>query len=160
MADLAKAESAEREAFAAIGALGEREMTAVKAWIASGCEGKQPRPDDDARSVLADQLKADAILVFTIRGNMARHAASFRPRYSPIYAICEFPGVADSLSLNCGVEPFVHPFNHEQPEQTVESALGWLVEQGRLRHGNNVVVITAISAGEQIVDVVEMRTVR
>ena len=110
--------------------------------------------------VLADQLKADAILVFTIRGNMARHAASFRPRYSPIYAICEFPGVADSLSLNCGVEPFVHPFNHEQPEQTVESALGWLVEQGRLRHGNNVVVITAISAGEQIVDVVEMRTVR
>jgi len=109
--------------------------------------------------VLADQLKADAILVFTIRGNMARHAASCRPRYSPIYAVCEFPGVADSLSLNWGVEAFVHPFDHEQPERTVESALTWLVEQGRLRRGNNVVIITAISAGEQIVDVVEMRGV-
>ena len=109
--------------------------------------------------VLADQLKADAILVFTIRGNMARHAASCRPRYSPTHAICEYPGVADSLALNWGVEAFVHPFNHEKPEQTVESVLSWLVEQGRLRQGNNVVVITAISAGEQIVDVVEMRVV-
>ena len=109
--------------------------------------------------VLADQLKADAILVFTIRGNMARHAASCRPRYSPIYAICEFPGVADSLSLNWGVEAFVHSFDHEKPERTVESALNWLVEHGRLRHGNHVVVITAITAGDQIVDVVEMRRV-
>jgi pyruvate kinase len=109
--------------------------------------------------VLADQLKADAILVFTIRGNMARHAASCRPRYSPTYAICEFQGVADSLALDWGVEAFVHPFDHERPERTVESALRWLVEQERLRRGNQVVVITAISAGEEIADVVEMRTV-
>jgi pyruvate kinase len=109
--------------------------------------------------VLADQLKADAILVFTIRGNMARHAASCRPRYSPTYAICEFQGIADSLALDWGVEAFVHPFDHERPERTVESALRWLVEQGRLRRGHQVVVITAISAGEEIADVVEMRTV-
>src|SRR5437899_891691 len=32
--------------------------------------------------VLANELKADAIVVFTIRGNMARHAAWMRPRYS------------------------------------------------------------------------------
>jgi pyruvate kinase len=109
--------------------------------------------------VLADQLKADALLVFTIRGNMARHAASCRPRYSPIFAICEFPGVADALSLNWGVEPFVHAFDHEKPEQTVESALRWLVEHGRLNRGNTVVVISAISAGDRIIDVVEMRVV-
>jgi pyruvate kinase len=109
--------------------------------------------------VLADELRAAAIIVFTIRGHMARHAASFRPRYSPIYAICEFPGIADSLSLNYGVEALVHPFNHERPEQTVESALKLLVEQGRLRSGNTTVVITAITAGDQIADVVEMRTV-
>ena len=109
--------------------------------------------------VLADQLKADALLVFTIRGNMARHAASCRPRYTPIYAVCEFNGVADSLSLNWGVEAFVHSFNHEKPEETVESALKSLVELGRLRRGNSVVIISAITAGEQIVDVVEMRVV-
>ena len=106
---------------------------------------------------MADQLKADALLVFTIRGNMARHAASCRPRYTPVYAVCEFNGVADSLSLNWGVESFVHPFNHEKPEETVESALKSLIDLGRLRRGNSVVIITAITAGEQIVDVVEMR---
>ena len=109
--------------------------------------------------VLADQLKADAMLVFTVRGNMARHAASFRPRYSPIIAICEFHGVADSLALNWGVHPFVHAFDHHHPERTIESAIKALVQAGRLRVGNTVVVVSAISAGEQIIEVVEMRTV-
>ncbi len=109
--------------------------------------------------VLADQLKADAMLVFTVRGNMARHAASFRPRYSPIVAICEFHGVADSLALNWGVHPFVHAFDHHHPERTIESAIKALVQAGRLRVGNTVVVVSAISAGEQIIEVVEMRTV-
>ena len=109
--------------------------------------------------VLADQLKADAMLVFTVRGNMARHAASFRPRYSPIIAVCEFHGVADSLALNWGVHPFVHAFDHHHPERTIESAIKALVQEGRLRTGNTVVVVSAISAGEQIIEVVEMRTV-
>src|SRR5256885_1238264 len=39
--------------------------------------------------VLANELKADAIVVFTIRGNMARHAGWMRPRHSKIYAVCE-----------------------------------------------------------------------
>ena len=58
MAEAVELESAERAAFAASGALGERELTAVKAWIASGCEGPQPPPDADARRVLADRLMA------------------------------------------------------------------------------------------------------
>src|SRR5207249_3904525 len=109
--------------------------------------------------VLADQLKADAILVFTLRGNMARHAAACRPRYSPVYAICEHTEVAHSLTLNCAVESFVHPFDHDRPEKTVESAMRWLVAQGRLQPGNTTVVISSITAGDQIVDVVEMRIV-
>jgi len=109
--------------------------------------------------VLADQLKADALIVFTIRGNMARHAASFRPRYSPIYAICEHHGVANSLTVTSGVEALVHPFDHVRPEQTVENVFAWLVEQGKLRPGQTTVVISAITAGDQIIDVVEMRLV-
>ncbi len=109
--------------------------------------------------VLADQLKADALIVFTIRGSMARHAASFRPRYSPIFAICEYHAVADALSLCSGIEPLIHPFDHERPEQTVESAFAWLVDQGKLRKGQTTVVISAITAGDQIIDVVEMRVV-
>jgi hypothetical protein len=47
--DLAQTETAERAAFAAIGALRAVELDAVKVWIASGCEGDQPKPDDEAR---------------------------------------------------------------------------------------------------------------
>ena len=109
--------------------------------------------------VMANELKADALLVFTIRGNMARHAASFRPRHSPIFAICEFPGVADSLTLNWGVKSFVHTFDHAAPEKTIETSLARMVREGWLRPGQTVVVISSISAGEQIVDVIEMRVV-
>ena len=52
----ASLEAAEREAISAIGALGEAELTAVKAWVASGCEGPQPRPDPEARRVLTERL--------------------------------------------------------------------------------------------------------
>ena len=55
---IADAEAEEREAIAAIGALGEAELVAVKAWVASGCEGPKPEPDAEARRVLADRLMA------------------------------------------------------------------------------------------------------
>jgi pyruvate kinase len=109
--------------------------------------------------VMADELRADAILVFTIRGNMARHAAALRPRHSPIHAIFEFPGVADSLSLNWGVHTILHPFDHAHPEKTIESALTDLTKAGVLKQGQTTVVISSISAGKQIVDVIEMRVV-
>ena len=50
----------ERDAFAAIGTLGRRELDAVNAWIALGCEGPQPQPDAEVQRVLAERL-ADAI---------------------------------------------------------------------------------------------------
>ena len=41
-----------------MGELGRRELDAVKAWVASGCDGPQPRLDAEARRVLADRLAA------------------------------------------------------------------------------------------------------
>ena len=108
---------------------------------------------------MADDLRADAILVFTLRGSMARHTAWMRPRHSPIYAFCERWEMADSLALNYGVTATVIRFDHAHPEATVERAIRHLVTAGRLRVGNTLVVITAISAGEQIVDAVQMRIV-
>jgi len=109
--------------------------------------------------VMANELKADAILVFTIRGNMARYAAWMRPRYSAVYAVCENWSVANALALNWGLIPVVAPFNHADPEKTIEPALQSLVAQGRLLKGNTVVIISSITVGEQIVDAVQMRVV-
>src|SRR5437870_4151899 len=109
--------------------------------------------------IMANELKAEAILVFTRRGNMARWTGWMRPRYSQIYALCEKKDVAEGLALNWGVTPFVIEFNHENPERTIELAMRTLVEQKRLHKGNTAVVISSISAGEQIVDAVQMRVV-
>jgi pyruvate kinase len=109
--------------------------------------------------VMANELKAAAILVFTRHGHMARHAAWQRPRHSPIYALCPNEEVARGLSLSWGVAPFVVPFDLINPENTIESALKSLTEQSRFQPGNTVVVIGSILVGEQIVDAVQMRVV-
>lgn len=109
--------------------------------------------------VMANELRADALLVFTRRGNMARWTGWMRPRYSQIYAVCERKEVAECLALNWGVIPFVISFDHENPEQTIERAIKALVKCGRLATGNTAVIISSISAGEQVVDAVQMRTI-
>jgi len=109
--------------------------------------------------VMADDLRADAILVFTIRGHMARYTGWMRPRYSPIIAVCESVAVADSLANNWGVRRIVMPFDHEDPDKTIDAAIEKLVAQGTLCKGNTTVIITSISAGNQIVDAVLMRVV-
>ena len=53
-----EAQGRAREAFAAIGRLGRRELDAVEAWVASGCEGTRPQPDAAERQRLAAELEA------------------------------------------------------------------------------------------------------
>ncbi len=109
--------------------------------------------------VMADELQADAIVVITMRGNMARHTSWMRPRHSPIFAICDSQVIADSLTINWAVTPVVIPFDHEDPEKTIALALETLVARGMLRGGNTAVVITSVAAGVNMVDAVQMRVV-
>ena len=109
--------------------------------------------------VMANELKADAVIVFTIRGNMARHTSWMRPRHSAIYAVCETWSVANALALSWGVTPVVASFNHDDPEKTIDPALQMLAAKGLLAKGNTVVIISSITVGEQIVDAVQMRVV-
>lgn len=109
--------------------------------------------------IMANELRAEAILVFTRRGNMARFTGWMRPRHSQIYALCEDKDMAESLTLNWGVTACVVSFNHASPEQTIEVAMRELAGKGRLHKGNTVVIVSSISAGEQIVDAVQMRIV-
>jgi pyruvate kinase len=109
--------------------------------------------------VMANELKAAALLVFTRRGSMAHYASWMRPHYSPIYAMCENEKTANEMALCWGVTSFVMPFDFINPQNTIETALKNLADQGRLPHGATVVIIGAISVGTEIVDAVQMRTV-
>ncbi|HEY3761402.1 MAG TPA: pyruvate kinase [Verrucomicrobiae bacterium] len=109
--------------------------------------------------VMADELKAAAILVFTRHGHMAMYTAWMRPRYSPIYALCDNEVYANQLTLNWGITPFVTEFDFINPQNTIENALKGFKEEGRLREGDTVVIIGAISVGTEIVDAVQMRVI-
>ncbi len=109
--------------------------------------------------VMANELKADAILVFTRHGHVARYTGWLRPRYSPVYALCAMDEVARGLALTWGVTPFVVPFDMINPENTIEVAIKTLLERGRLHKGATIVVIGSILVGDQIVDAVQMRVV-
>src|SRR6266536_3906214 len=109
--------------------------------------------------VMANELKAEAILVFTRHGHMARHTGWMRPRYSQIYALCARDEVARGLALNWGVTPLVAWFNHADPERTIDPALQTLIAKGLLKRGNTIVVISSITVGERIADAVQMRVV-
>ncbi len=109
--------------------------------------------------VMANELRAEAILVITRSGTMARYVSWSRPRYSRIFALCPGDAVAGGLMLSWGVTPFVVEFDLINPENTIEAALKNLVAQGRLHIGTTVVIIGSILVGEQIVDAVQMRVV-
>src|SRR4051812_10085371 len=108
--------------------------------------------------VMADELKADAILVFTLHGPMARYTSWMRPHSSPIFAICPNQHVADSLAMNRGVTPYPMQFD-TAPEQTIDRALALLLKRGILKTGNTVVIIGALVTGNQMIDAVQMRVV-
>jgi pyruvate kinase len=109
--------------------------------------------------VMANELKASAVLAFTRHGHMARYASWMRPRYSPVYAICDNDKSANELTLSWGVTSFVMEFDFIEPQNTIEAALKRLLAEGRLQPGETVVIIGAISIGTEIVDAVQMRTV-
>lgn len=107
---------------------------------------------------LADDLKADAVLVFTKRGHMARYASWMRPKYCPVYAFADRWATADGLTLCRGVIPRVVKFNAMQPDRTVDAAVAQLVADGLLAKGNTVVVITNAVSGDRVVDAAKIRT--
>ncbi len=108
---------------------------------------------------MANDLEADAIVVQTLGGRIARHTSWMRPRHSPIHAFCQDERVARALALCWGVQPAIIPFDEHQPDTTLALALSRLKEQGVLRRGSTVVVVGAIASGNQIVDAVQIRTI-
>ncbi|MFN0066741.1 MAG: pyruvate kinase, partial [Limisphaerales bacterium] len=108
--------------------------------------------------VMADELKARAILVFTAKGNIPRYAAWMRPRHATVFAACEGGNLANQLTLCWGVRPFVLPFTMINPQHAVQPAIEGLLAHGWLTKGATLVVICPVSVGDQLVETVQMRT--
>lgn len=109
--------------------------------------------------VMANEMRAAGLLVFTLHGTMAHYASWMRPYQTPIYAVCPSEAVAAKLALNWGVHPVVLPFTQRDSEPLIAEALRQLAASGRLKTGDHVVIVSSVSAGTQHVDAIQSRQV-
>ncbi|HZV35830.1 MAG TPA: pyruvate kinase [Verrucomicrobiae bacterium] len=109
--------------------------------------------------VMANELRAEAILSLVRHGSMTRYLSWLRPRYSPIFAAGPDERIARQLALNRAVIPFVLPLDPIDLDGNITAALKTLVEKRYLRKGNTAVVVSSINADNQILDAIQMRVV-
>lgn len=108
--------------------------------------------------VLAREVNAAALMVFTRRGRMARNAAWQRPLHTPLYAFSDNPVVLPQLMLSWGIQPYPLVFDADPPVN-VANAVALLKSRRLLKSGDNVVAITEVNLHGRLVDTVLMQTV-
>lgn len=109
--------------------------------------------------VMADELRAEAIVTLIRHGSMTRYLSWLRPKHSLIYAMGPSEQYAAQLTLNWGVIPILMPLDPIDLDGNITNALKTLVQQRRLRKGQTVVVVSSINADNQILDAIQMRVV-
>src|SRR5579863_5109401 len=109
--------------------------------------------------VMANELRAHAIISMIRGGSMTRYLSWLRPKYSTIFALGPRQEVAEQLTLNRGVIPLVIPFDPFDLDGNIQLGLKTLMEKKLLRTGHTVVIVSSINADNQIVDAVQTRIV-
>ncbi|MGA0334532.1 MAG: pyruvate kinase alpha/beta domain-containing protein [Kiritimatiellia bacterium] len=109
-------------------------------------------------AVLAEECEADALIVFTTSGVIARNAARLRLVSTPIYAFSNENSLLNQLPLYWGIQPsFLE--TSDDPEDNVSRAVKKLVDRGLLQIGNTVVAVTEVKINDRLVDTILMSTV-
>jgi pyruvate kinase len=110
-------------------------------------------------AVLAQQLDHSGIVVFTRSGFLGYTLGGLRPKGVPIYAFTDDETIFRQLMLPWGVEPFLMPFNEEDPEETIQNAIAYLKRRNWCGAGSWLVVITNVLAGKKVIDTIQLRHV-
>ncbi|MBE2212734.1 MAG: pyruvate kinase [Opitutaceae bacterium] len=130
----------------------------------AGGLGVQPQLGSDQAKmlrsavVMANELRAAGIVVFTRRGFVAQGIAALRPECSPIFAFTNMPVVLRQMRLLRGVEPIYATFGSD-PENTVQKAIGMLTQAGHVKPGDKVVVVSDILASDRLINSIQLRNV-
>ncbi|TKB25225.1 pyruvate kinase [Desulfopila sp. IMCC35006] len=108
-------------------------------------------------SILNNNLKAVASLVFTRRGLMAVLLSQCRPN-GPIYAFTNTTHVRRRLGIHWGVHPFILKFSKD-PEVSIGRAVTHLQQKQLLQEGDRIIVLSDILADGKFIETVQVRTV-
>ncbi|MGJ4789234.1 pyruvate kinase [Leptospira koniambonensis] len=119
------------------------------------------KKEEMARSaaMLSDSIKSPAIIVITRRGTTALNVASFHPRFPLIYAFTNMTTVRRKLWLTRSVIPYRIDFSSD-PEKTIKLAIETLKSSGRVKDGDQVVILSDIIAGADRVETIQIREVK
>ena len=109
-------------------------------------------------NVMASEVSAEAMMVFTRTGGMARNAAWQRPMHSPLYAFTDNSKLLNQLTINWGIHPFYLTFDNE-PAKNFENAIHLLKEKALVKAGSNVVAVTEVTISGRLIDTILMETV-
>jgi len=109
-------------------------------------------------SIMANNLKSGAILVFTRRGYMASLLAKARPN-APIYAFTNTSHVRRQLNLYWGVMPFRIQFSRD-PEKTIQRAIEHLKERNLLTPNQEVIIVSDILVSDELVKTIQIREIK
>lgn len=108
--------------------------------------------------VMAQEVNAQALLVFTKGGTMARNAAWLRPLGTPIFAFTDNPRLLDKMTMFWGVTPYLLEFA-DDPATTLDRALSHLKALGAVVPGGRIVAVTEVAMGGRFIDTVLLDTV-
>ncbi|MDH5299561.1 MAG: pyruvate kinase [Desulfobulbaceae bacterium] len=118
----------------------------------------KPKPEiARCAAILANNLQASAILVFTRRGLMAVLLSRCRPA-PPIHAFTNTTHVRRRLGIYRGVHPFLIKLSHD-PEVSIRRAMDKLLLQERVKGGDRVVVVSDILVDDKFVETVQVRVI-
>lgn len=115
--------------------------------------------EEIARSatIMANNLGAKGLLVFTRRGLMAMLISKFRPQ-TQMYALTNMTPVRRKLNLYWGIQPFRIDFSQD-PEKTIQRALELLMRKELLKKKDRVVVVSDILAGSKFIQTIQVRDI-
>lgn len=108
--------------------------------------------------LMANELRAAGIVVFTRRGIVPAGVSALRPDYSPIFAFTNNTVTLRQMRLLRSVEPFLMNFGAE-PELTVAKAINLLAQEGFVQTGDKVVVVSDILASDRLINSIQLRRV-
>jgi len=108
--------------------------------------------------LMAREIRAAGIVVFTRRGFITQGLAALRPETSPILAFTNSEVTQRQMRLLRGVVPFVMQFGKE-PDETVQKALNVLRKKDYMHLGDKVVVVSDILVSDRLINSIQLRTV-
>lgn len=109
--------------------------------------------------MLADSLPDSKLVVFTLRGRMARYTSNLRPHRAPIFAFTPNEEVYRQLALCWGVLPFRIDFRRNADE-TIASAEKFLRRNKLAASGNRMVIVSDVTMGRAMIDSIQLRVLK